>query len=67
VSTAPNPVSAARGADVLVVATEWPQFAQIDPVLLAAVMRGTVVVDARNLLDREAVIAAGLDYRGLGR
>jgi hypothetical protein len=31
------------------------------------VMRGRVVVDARNLLDPEAVAAAGLEYRGLGR
>jgi UDPglucose 6-dehydrogenase len=67
VQVAPDPVSAALGADVLVVATEWPEFASIDPWLLAAAMRGRVVVDARNLLDREAVIAAGLEYRGLGR
>jgi UDPglucose 6-dehydrogenase len=67
VAIALDPVSAARGADVLVVATEWPEFALVDPSLLAAAMRGRVVVDARNLLDREAVIAAGLEYRGLGR
>jgi len=60
-------VAAAAGADVLLVATEWPEFAALDPAALAAVMRGRVVVDARNLLDREAVAAAGLEYRGLGR
>lgn len=60
-------VAAATGADVVLVATEWPEFAALDPGALAAVMRGRVVVDARNLLDREAVAAAGLDYRGLGR
>ena len=60
-------VAAAAGADVLLVATEWPEFAALDPASLAAVMRGRVVVDARNLLDREAVAAAGLEYRGLGR
>lgn len=60
-------VAAAQGADVLLVATEWPEFAALDPAALAAAMRGRVVVDARNLLDREAVAAAGLEYRGLGR
>ena len=60
-------VAAAAGADVVLVATEWEEFAALDPAALAAVMRGRVVVDARNLLDREAVAAAGLEYRGLGR
>ena len=67
VEVAPDAVAAAAGADVLLVATEWPEFAALDPAALAAVMRGRVVVDARNLLDREAVAAAGLEYRGLGR
>lgn len=67
VEVVPDAVAAASGADVLLVATEWPEFAALDPAALAAVMRGRVVVDARNLLDREAVAAAGLEYRGLGR
>ncbi len=67
VEVVPDAVAAAAGADVLLVATEWPEFAALDPAALAAVMRGRVVVDARNLLDREAVAAAGLEYRGLGR
>ncbi len=64
---APDPLTAASGADAVLVATEWPEFADIDPRRLAAVMRGSAVVDARNLLDRDAVLAAGLVYRGLGR
>jgi UDPglucose 6-dehydrogenase len=60
-------VAAAERADVVLVATEWEEFAALDPAALAAVMRGRVVVDARNLLDRETVTAAGLEYRGLGR
>ena len=62
----PDPLAAADGADVLLVATEWPQFRQVDPVAVKAVMRGSVVVDARNLLDAAAVRAAGLSYRGVG-
>jgi UDPglucose 6-dehydrogenase len=60
-------IEAARDADVLLVATEWPEFAQIDLEEVRGVMRGHRVVDARNLLDPAAVRGAGLDYLGLGR
>ncbi|HKX73768.1 MAG TPA: UDP binding domain-containing protein, partial [Acidimicrobiia bacterium] len=60
-------VEAARGADVLLVVTEWPEFGTVDFNQVREVMRGHRVVDARNLLDAKAVRAAGLDYTGLGR
>ena len=62
----PDPLAAADGADVLLVATEWRQFLRVDPVEVKEAMRGSVVVDARNLLDAAAVRAAGLSYRGVG-
>jgi len=61
-----DPLAAADGADVLLVATEWRQFRQVDPVEVEEAMRGSVVVDARNLMDAAAVRAAGLSYRGVG-
>ncbi len=64
---APDPVSATRDADVLLVATEWPEFGTVDLGEVSAAMKGYRVVDARNLLDSAAVRAAGLDYWGLGR
>lgn len=64
---ASDPIAAATGADVLLVATEWPEFATVDMAQVAAVMKGHRVVDARNLLDSASVRAAGLDYWGLGR
>jgi UDPglucose 6-dehydrogenase len=64
---AADPIAAVTDADVLLVATEWPEFATIDMALVAAAMKGHRVVDARNLLDSTAVRAAGLDYWGLGR
>ena len=62
-----DPVEVARDADVLLVATEWPEFLTVDLDEVASVMKGYRVVDARNLLDSAAVRAAGLDYWGLGR
>ncbi|MGB8361955.1 MAG: UDP-glucose/GDP-mannose dehydrogenase family protein [Acidimicrobiia bacterium] len=64
---APDPLSAVIDADVLLVATEWPEFQTVDMVDVAKAMKGHRVVDARNLLDPRAVRAAGLDYWGLGR
>ena len=62
----PDPLAAADGADVLLVATEWRRFRRVDPVAVKEAMRGSAVVDARNLLDAGAVRAAGLSYRGVG-
>jgi UDPglucose 6-dehydrogenase len=56
-----------QGADAVVLVTEWPEFAELDFGELAAEMRGRLVVDGRNFLDPEAVVAAGLDYEGVGR
>ncbi|MEZ4552764.1 MAG: UDP-glucose/GDP-mannose dehydrogenase family protein [Dehalococcoidia bacterium] len=58
---------AARGADVVVVATDWPEYRALDWTAMAAVMRGSGVLDARNALDVAAVERAGLVYRSLGR
>jgi UDPglucose 6-dehydrogenase len=62
-----DPYQAATGADALVVATEWPQFLALDIRSLAAVMRGDVFYDCRNVFDPEPVLQAGLRYVGVGR
>lgn len=64
---AADPISATAEADVLLVATEWPEFLTVDMGEVARNMRGHRVVDARNLLDPKLVRGAGLDYWGLGR
>ncbi len=64
---AANPIAAVQDADVLLVATEWPEFGSVDLTAVREAMRGHRVVDARNLLDPKAVRAVGLDYWGLGR
>jgi UDPglucose 6-dehydrogenase len=60
-------IAAATNADALVVLTEWPEFSEIAPADLALVMTGDAVIDARNLLVANTVIAAGLRYDGVGR
>ncbi len=64
---APDPIAAVTDADVLLIATEWPEFGTVDLSAVAKAMRGHRIVDARNVLDPKKVRAVGLDYWGLGR
>lgn len=64
---ADSALEAVRGADVLVIATEWPEFAQVDLAQVRKLMRGHRIVDTRNLLDPGQVRAVGFDYVGMGR
>jgi UDPglucose 6-dehydrogenase len=64
---ASSAVAAAKGADVLAVLTEWPEFAEVEPREVQTVIGTPRVVDGRNVLDRERWKAAGFDYRGVGR
>lgn len=61
-----DPVDACKGADALLVATEWPGFRRQDFARLAGVMAHAAVLDARNALDREALHRAGFRYEGIG-
>ena len=59
---------AARGADAVVIVTEWPEFvAPFSDGSLLAAMRTPLVIDGRNQLDPLAVRAAGFAYEGVGR
>jgi UDPglucose 6-dehydrogenase len=62
-----DPLAAARGADALVLATEWPVYRDVDPVVLSGVMRRHIVVDARNFLDSDRIVRAGFSYTAVGR
>jgi UDPglucose 6-dehydrogenase len=60
-------MDALRGADAVVLVTEWPQCTDLDWSEVAQAMQGRVVIDGRNALDGAAVRAAGLLYEGIGR
>ena len=60
-------LAACEGVDVTVIATPWPEFAEIEPEALAATMSGTIVIDPYAMLDGAAVTAAGLTHHTLGR
>ncbi|HET6941900.1 MAG TPA: UDP-glucose/GDP-mannose dehydrogenase family protein [Sphingomicrobium sp.] len=62
-----NAYEAAKGADALVVVTEWDEFRALDLDRFSAVMAGKLIVDLRNVYNRADAEEAGFDYVGLGR
>ncbi len=67
VEFADSALGALEGADACIIVTEWPEFADLDWTAAAAAMRGRVVIDGRNFVDREQVKASGFAYEGIGR
>ncbi len=62
-----SPYEVVKGADCVIVVTEWRVFRGSDLDRVARAMRGNVVIDGRNIFSPEAVRAAGLKYYGIGR
>ncbi|WP_292811570.1 UDP binding domain-containing protein [Microbacterium sp.] len=59
---------ALRGADLVLVVTEWDEYRrQLSPEHAASLTTGRIIVDGRNCLDAGAWRDAGWDYRGMGR
>jgi UDPglucose 6-dehydrogenase len=67
VAVVADPYAACEGAQVLAVLTEWDTFKWVDLDKVASVMAARHVVDARNLLDRGALVRRGFTHEGIGR
>jgi UDPglucose 6-dehydrogenase len=66
VTYAKSALSAAKGADALLIITEWDEFRSIDPQVISKALEGNLVVDGRNIYEAEEIEEAGLIYRGIG-
>lgn len=58
---------ALRGAELILLLTEWTEFAGLDPEHVGALVTERRVVDGRNVLDPTKWRSAGWQYRALGR
>ena len=58
---------AVKGADALIVLTEWDEFKKIDLLKISQLMKSPVLLDARNLYSPKDLVAAGFLYDNLGR
>jgi UDPglucose 6-dehydrogenase len=60
-------LDAAKGAEALVVATEWKEFERIDLEGVKKVMHAPIIFDGRNLFDPATMKELGFQYYGIGR
>ncbi len=58
---------AAKGAEALIVLTEWSQFRNLDLARVRELLQKPVFIDLRNVYDPAKVRQAGLTYLGIGR
>jgi UDPglucose 6-dehydrogenase len=67
VATARDPYVAAKDADAILVLTDWREFSELDWDSIArCAAGGAVVIDTRNILDRDAVTSSQLLCLGNG-
>ena len=64
---AATPMDAVKGADALVVVTEWKEFRSPDFGAIASALKQPLVFDGRNLYDPALVRDAGIEYFSIGR
>lgn len=62
-----NQYEALKGADALLIATEWPAFRTPDFEKIASLLSNKVIFDGRNLYTKEEMKEAGFEYFSIGR
>jgi UDPglucose 6-dehydrogenase len=67
VTYAKSIADAVTGAALVCVLTEWEEFRNADPATLGELAVSRKVIDGRNCLDQSLWVAAGWEYRGMGR
>ncbi len=67
VEFASDPYEAAKGADALLILTEWEEFAALDLERLRALVKYPIVLDGRNLYDPAVMVEHGFSYYSVGR
>jgi UDPglucose 6-dehydrogenase len=62
-----NALNAVEGAEALVIATEWSEFAKVDLAVVKEKMRTPIVFDGRNVFDPATMAKVGFRYHSIGR
>ena len=57
----------AKGADALLILTEWEEFAALDLDRLHALLKYPIILDGRNLYDPGVMVEHGFSYYSVGR
>jgi UDPglucose 6-dehydrogenase len=67
VKLAPSALEAIDGAEALIIATEWSEFANVDLAIVKEKMTTPIVFDGRNLFDPKTMAQLGFHYHSIGR
>ncbi len=67
ISYAADEYDAIKGADVLVIITEWNQFRALDMTKVKDLLKSPKIADLRNIYEPEDMRALGFEYVGVGR
>jgi UDPglucose 6-dehydrogenase len=67
VEFASDAYAAAKGADAVLILTEWEEFAALDLERLRALVKYPIVLDGRNLYDPAVMVEHGFSYYSVGR
>ncbi|CAN5547583.1 UDP-glucose/GDP-mannose dehydrogenase family protein [soil metagenome] len=62
-----SPLEAVEGAEALVLATEWSEFANVDLAAVKEKMTTPIIFDGRNLFDPQTMATLGFRYHSIGR
>lgn len=63
----PDVYQAAQGAHCIVIATDWPEYRDLDWSRMKQAVTAPLIVDARNLLDQQRMTGSGFSYIPTGR
>jgi UDPglucose 6-dehydrogenase len=64
---ADSALAATEGAEALIIATDWPEFAAVDFDVVKSKMATPLIFDGRNLLNPATMRKIGFSYNGIGR
>jgi len=60
-------VKSVNNADCLVIATEWPEFKNVDLKKIKKAMKKSNIIDGRNIFDKKEMKDFGFEYLSVGR
>ncbi len=58
---------AVKDADLILHLTEWKEYRAIDPTKISPLVKNKIIIDGRNMLDRDLWRSAGWKFHALGR
>jgi len=62
-----DPYAVCKGADCLLIATEWDEFKRLDMAKVKKLLKRPLVIDSRNIYAPESMHKLGFHYLSVGR